>query len=67
MDRRQATDVESLLRDIAFSGLVPPEGARVRGAFRQAPSMKPFALFVVDRDGTEWMYCRSGERKLWRV
>jgi len=64
---RTDSGVEDLLRDIAFSGLVPPEGARIRGAFRQAPSMKPFALFVVDSDGTEGMYCRSGERKLWRV
>ena len=43
--------VEGILRDLAFSGITPPEGSRVRGSFRQARYLEPFALFVEHADG----------------
>ena len=59
--------IEAILRDLAFSGLTPPDGSRVRGSFRQAPYLDPFALFVEHADGSEWMYMRDGQRKRWKA
>ena len=67
MNSAEQSSIETILRDLAFSGLTPPDGSRVRGAFRQATYREPFALFVEHSDGTQWMYMRDGQRKRWKA
>jgi len=67
MNTNDQAAVEGILRDLAFSGITPPEGSRVRGSFRQARYLEPFALFVEHADGSQWMYMRDGQRKHWKA
>lgn len=57
--------VKEIARDIAFTGLVIPADATVRGVFRNGWTHKPFALFVEHADGSEWLYKRDGSRRPW--